>query len=253
MKKYTVLSALAFTCLTLQAAELAGVRYGGYTTNAVPQGFSILAVPFSGFDTNSFTTTDLSLNDLISTNGLAIGDRLIAFNEATTNYYYYALTSGGWSPLSVAQIETESTNFVVVVNNPPDLATVLKAQGYAFWLRTQSATTAYLQGVVDEKETSVDIASNSWTLVGNALPSPLNLGSPTFTDANTWFTPYSPVTGPGDEIHVVVNGSNYQQNVFFNGSWKLLENGQPTTPSTIPAGSGVWFYRRGTNVTFKLQ
>jgi hypothetical protein len=253
MKKFTVISACALAYLTMQAAELEGVRYGGYTTNAVPQGFSILAVPFSGFDTNSFTTTNLSLSALISTNGLTIEDRLIAFNEATTNYYYYALTSGGWSALNVAQIGTVSTNYVVIVNNPPALSNVLKAQGYAFWLRTQNSTTAYLQGVVDENETSVAIASNSWTLVGNALPSALDLNSSTFTNANTWFTPYSPVTGPGDEIHVVVNGSNYQQNVFFKGSWKLLENGQPTTPSTVPAGAGVWFYRRGTNVTFKLQ
>jgi len=251
MKKYTVLSALAFTCLTMKAAELDGVRYGGYTTNAVPAGFSIVAVPFSGVDTNSssFSVTNLSLEALISTNGLALGDRLIAFNEATTNYYYYTLTSTGWDSVEVANIGTGSTNFVKIVSGVP-LSTVTKAQGYAFWLKsTNVATTVYLQGVVNTNASVAVAAGPSFTLVGNALPTALNLNSESFTN-NTWF--FAGYPGRGDEIHVATTNGKYIKNVYYGGGWKKIEY---TTSNTvysaasdpIPAGSGMWYLRRGTS------
>jgi len=249
MKKYTIFSACALACLTMRAAELDGVRYGGYTTNAVPVGFSILAVPFSGFDTASFVSTNLSLESLISTNGLTIGDRLIAFNESNTNYYYYALTASGWDPLDVAEIGTDSTNHVVIVTGPP-LSELLKAQGYAFWLKTTSATTAYLQGVVNTNEVTVPVVANSFTLIGNALPTSLNLNAPAFTNANAWCTPYPVESGDGDEIHVV-NGSGYVVNVFLDGTW--INASSYAISDEIPAGSGMWYLRRGDSQTLKLK
>jgi hypothetical protein len=250
MKKYSVICALALTCFTLQAAfELDGVRYGGYTTNAVPAGFSILAVPFGGFNTNSFATTNLSLEALISTNGLAINDRLIAFDEATTNYYYYVLESSGWTPLNVTQIGSGVTNEIKVVQGPA-LSGLTKAQGFAFWLQTQNATTAYLQGVVDTNDIGVAIAANAFTLVGNALPSELLINSVAFTNANPWFAAYSPETGPGDEIHVV-DGTNYIRNVFIEGRWK--KNSGFADSDNVPVGAGLWFLRRGNSQTFKLK
>jgi hypothetical protein len=228
---------------------LSGIRYAGYTTNAVPTGFSILAVPFSGFDTNSFATTNLSLEALVSTNGLASGDRLIAFNEATTNYYYYVFNGTVWTALNVTQIGTDATNQVVVVQGPA-LSSLTKAQGYAFWLQSASATTTYLQGVVDTNDTGVAIAANGFTLVGNALPSVLDLNSHSFTNANPWFTPYSITSGPGDEIHVVA-GTNYVRNFFIEGRWKKNSGAADSDP--VPAGVGLWFFRRGDSQTFKLK
>lgn len=251
MKKYTVISACALACLTMQAAVLDGVRYAGYTTNAVPAGFTIVAVPFSGFDTTSFVSTNLSLDSLISTNGLTIGDRLVAFDESTTNYLYYALTATGWDPLDVTEVGPDSTNHVV---NAPPLSTITKAQGYAFWLKTQNATTAYLQGVVNTNATGVAVAANAYTLIGNALPTPLDLTDVAFTNANPWFIDGPP--GIGDEIYVV-NGSNYVRNVYFEGSWKYAQQTPSNTvfvaPATIPAGSGVWYNRRGASATFILK
>lgn len=253
MKKYTVISALAFTCLTLQAAVLDGVRYGGYATKSVSVGYTILAVPFSGFDTTSFALASISLDDLISKNGLTEGDRLIAFDEATSNYYYYELTSGAWDPLDVTELgEGVTTNHVV---NAPALSTITKAQGYAFWLKTQGATTAQLQGVVNTNAAGIAVSANAYTLVGNALPTALDLNASAFKAANTWFTDGPP--GIGDEIHVV-NGTGYTKNVFVSGSWKLVEQTSSNTvftadSATIPAGSGVWFNRRGGSETFVLK
>jgi hypothetical protein len=252
MKKYTVISACALACLTMRAAELDGIRYAGYTTNAVPAGFSIVAVPFSGFDTTSFLSTNLSLEALISTNGLTVGDRLIAFNEANTNYYYYALTATGWDPLDVTEVTPDSTNHVI---NAPALSSITKAQGYAFWLKTQNATTAQLQGIVNTNATSVAVAANALTLLGNALPTALDLNDSGFKTDNTWFTDGPP--GIGDEIHVV-NGSAYTKNVFFSGNWKLVQQTPSNTvftadAATIPAGSGVWYNRRGGSATFILK
>lgn len=253
MKNYTMISALALTCFSLQAAELSSSSCAGFSTKSVSGGFAILAVPFSGFDTTAFVSTNLSLDKLISTNGLAFGDRLIAFDEASKNYYYYELTAAGWDPLNVTEVLPDSTNSVV---NAPALSSITKAQGYAFWLKTQSATTAYLQGIVNTNATGVAVAANAYTLIGNALPADLDLNNADFKAANTWFTPGPP--GFGDEIHVV-NGSGYAKNVFFSGSWKLVEQ----TPSnqvftadspTISAGSGVWYMRRNVaGATFVLK
>lgn len=254
MKQYTVLSVLALACLSMQAAEIDGTRFAGYTTSTVPKGFSIVAVPFSGFDTNSFANTNLSLEALISTNGLAIGDRLIAFDEASTNYYYYSLTATGWDPLNVTEVTPEdSTNRVV---NAPALSSFTKAQGFAFWLKTASATTVYLQGVVNTNEAGVAVVANGFTLIGNALPTTLNLNDSTFKAANNWFTAGPP--GFGDEIHVVVNGSNYVKNVYISGSWKQVDQTPSNTvftvdSATIPAGSGVWYKRIGSSQNFILK
>lgn len=255
MKRYAIFGLIAFACFSVRAEtlELTGIRYAGYTTNAVPAGFSILAVPFSGFDTNGFTLANASLNELISTNGLTIGDRLIVFNEASTNYNYYSLTGTGWNPLPVAEIGTGSTNYVTILPGE-SLSTITKAQGYAFWLKTTNATIAQLQGIVNTNAAGVSIAANSFTLIGNALPGALDLNDPSFTNANTWCTVGPP--GFGDEIHVVA-GSNYVKNVFVGGRWKLVEQPLGSTVFTndaanISAGSGLWYLRHGTNATFKL-
>lgn len=242
MKKYTVLSVIALACLSMQAAELTGTRFAGYTTCDVTAGFSIVAVPFSGFNTSSFEYTGISLDKLISTNGLAISDRLIAFDEATANYWYYELKSDGWYSLDVSELGEGSTEHIV---NAPELSTITKAQGYAFWLRTENPTTVYLQGVVNTDAGGVTVAANKFTLIGNALPTPLNLNDSSFIAANDWFKPGPP--GFGDEIHVV-NGSAYVQNVYVSGRWKLVEQipGKTiftTDSASIPAGSGVWYYR----------
>ncbi len=253
MKKYTIISACALACLTMRAAELDGVRYAGFATNALPGGFALVAVPFSGFDTTSFVSTNLSLGSLIATNGLADGDRLIAFDEATKNYFYYELTAGVWDPLDVTEVTPEdSTNHVV---NAPALSTVTKAQGYAFWLKTANPTTAYLQGVVNTNATTVAVAANGLTLLGNALPTALDLNDSGFKSDNGWFTDGPP--GIGDEIRVV-NGTGYTKNIFFSGSWKLVEQTPSNTvftadAATIPAGSGVWYNRRGGSATFTLK
>lgn len=250
MKKYTVLSVLAMACLSMQAAELTGTRFAGYTTCAVPEnGFSILAVPFSGSDATGFIQANISLDDLISKNELTDGDRLIAFDEATTNYYYYELTDGVWVPLEVSAIGTNYLNKIEIIKGP-ELSTVTKPQGYAFWLKTKNATTAYLQGVVNTNEASVAVAADSFTLIGNALPTALDLNDSAFTNANNWCTPYDPVAGPGDEIHVA-NGSSYLRNVFIEGAWKNSTTHAPSDP--IPAGSGVWYLRRGTGQTLKVK
>lgn len=251
MKKYTVLSVLALACFNLQAAEFDGTGFAGYTTNTVSKGFSIVAVPFSGFDTNSFAFTNLSLEALILTNGLSIGDRLIAFDEASTNYSYYSLTSTNWTPLKITEVATQdSTNRVI---DALPLSTFTKAQGYAFWLKTQSATTTvYLQGAVNTNA-SVAVATG-FSLIGNALPTDLELNS-SFTNANPWFAMGPP--GFGDEIHVVV-GTNYVKNVYVGGKWKRVE--YPSTGAVftndsaiIPAGSGVWFKRIGISTNLVLK
>lgn len=251
MKKYAIFGLMVLAGFSVKAAqfELDGIRYGGYTTNAVPAGFSILAVPFSGFNTNSFATTNLSLEALVSTNGLATGDRLIAFNEATTNYYYYVFNGTVWNALNVTQIGTDATNQVVVVQGPP-LSSLAKAQGYAFWLQSSSATTTFLQGVVDTNNTGVLIAANGFTLVGNALPTSLDLNSHSFTNANPWFTTYDPITGLADEIHVV-SGTSYVRHVFISRVWQMNSGQDDSTP--LPAGVGVWFLRRGSSQTLKLK
>jgi hypothetical protein len=249
MKKVTIFSLMALACFSITAApvELPGIRYAGYTTNAVPAGFSILAVPFSGFNTNSFAITNLSLEALVSTNGLAANDRLIVFDEASANYYYYQFTGSSWTNLLVTELGGDSTNYVV---NAPEFSTLTKAQGYAFWLKTTSATTAQLQGIVNTNDAGVVVAANAFTLVGNGLPSPLDLNAPAFTNANPWFTAYDADVGPGDEI-LVVSGTNYVRNVFIEGSWKKTSD--YTSSATIPAGAGVWFLRRGSSQTLIVK
>jgi len=251
MKKYAIFGLMALACFSLKAEslELTAVRYAGFATNAVPAGFSILAVPFSGFNTNSFVTNNLSLEALISTNGLSINDRLIAFNEATTNYYYYTLTASGWSRLQVTQIGSDVTNQIKVIEGP-SLSDLPKAQGYAFWLQTLNPTTVYVQGVVNTNDAGVAIAANAYTLVGNALPSPLNLNSESFTNANPWFATYNPVTGLADEIHVL-SGTNYVRNIFISRQWKKNSGADLSDP--VPAGAGFWFLRHGDSQTLKLK
>jgi hypothetical protein len=249
MKKYAIFGLMALVCFSMNAApvELTGIRYAGYTTNAVPAGFSILAVPFSGFNTNSFSTNNISLESLVSTNGLAVNDRLIVFDEASTNYYYYNFTGTSWTNLLVTELGGDSTNYVV---NAPALSTLTKAQGYAFWLKAGSPRIAQLQGIVNTNVAGVVVTTNTLTLVGNALPQALDLNSPAFTNANPWFLSYSPDTGPGDEI-LVVSGTNYVRNVFIDGQWK--KNSGAALSDDVPAGAGLWFLRRGDSQTFKLN
>ncbi len=251
MKKYAILGLMALTCFSVKAAELelSGIRYAGYTTNALPAGFSILAVPFGGFNTNSFATTNLSLEALVSTNGLTSGDRLIAFNETTTNFYYYSWTPSGWTPLQVSQINSDVTNQIKVIQGPA-LSDLTKAQGYAFWLQAQNATNVYIQGIVNTNDTEVQIAANGFTLVGNALPTSLDLNSHSFTNANPWFTTYDPATGLADEIHVV-SGTSYVRHVFISRVWQMNSGKDNSTP--LPAGVGVWFLRRGDSQPLKLK
>lgn len=249
MKKYAIFGLMVLACFNVKAQfELTGVRYAGYTTNAVPAGFSILAVPFGGFDTSNFITNNISLEALVSTNGLAINDRLIVFDEGSMNYYYYNFTGTAWTNLLVTELGGDSTNHVV---DAPLLSTITKAQGYAFWLKTTNATIAQLQGVVNTNAAGVLVATNVLTLVGNALPTALNLNSASFTNANPWFLSYSPDTGPGDEILVVSGGTNYVRNVFIDGQWK--KNSGTQLSDDVPAGAGLWFFRRGDTQTFKLN
>jgi hypothetical protein len=247
MKKYTVLSVLALACFNMQAAELEGTGFAGYTANTVSKGFSIVAVPFSGFNTNSFAFTNLSLEALVLTNGLSIGDRLIAFDETSKNYSYYRLDASGWVPLQITDVTPDSTNRVI---NAPALSTFNKAQGYAFWLKTSNeVTTVYLQGIVNTNAAGVAIAAGpSFTLVGNAWPTALDLNTSAFTN-NTWFFAGPP--GRGDEVHVVNNGT-YLKNVYHNGGWKKVVYTSSNTvysaaSDPIPAGSGMWYLRRGTS------
>jgi hypothetical protein len=254
MKKYAILGLMALTCFSVKAAqfELNGIRYGGYTTNVVPTGFSILAVPFSGFNTNSFAITNLSVEALVSTNGLESGDRLIVFDEdgdPVPCYYYYNFTGTAWTNLLTTEL-TEGENFVA---NAPPLSTLKKAQGYAFWLKAGGPRTAQLQGVVNTNAAGIAIKADFWTLIGNSLPMALDLNSDSFTN-NTWFTPGPP--GVGDEIHVV-SGSNYLQNIYYNGSWQYAQQTTTNTilspASSIPAGAGVWYRRRGSSQTLILK
>jgi hypothetical protein len=189
------------------------------------------------------------LEALVSTNGLTINDRLIAFNEATTNFNYYKLTASGWTPLQVADIGGDVTNQIEIVQGDP-LSDLTKAQGYAFWLKTQNPTTAYIQGVVNTNDIEVSIAANGFTLVGNALPTSLELNSHSFTNANPWFATYDPATGLADEIHVV-SGTTYVRNVFISREWR--KNSGADLSAQVPAGAGVWFLRRGSSQTLKLK
>lgn len=248
MKKYTVFSVMALTCLSMKAAELIGERFAGYTTQTVPAGFSIVAVPFSGFDMTDFVTANLSLDKLISTNGLVVGDRLIAFNEETKNYYYYDFTENGWDPLDVTELGGDSTNHVVTA---PALSTITEPQGYAFWFKPSAQRTLLLQGIANTNAVGVVVAANMWTLVGNALPASLDLNAVAFINANPWFLSYSPDTGPGDEIQVV-NGTGYLRYYFFDGRWKKAP-GYTVDADPILAGSGVWFFRRGDTQTLSVK
>jgi len=248
MKKYAIFGLITLACFSVTAAplELEGIRYAGYTTNAVPAGFSILAVPFSGYNTNSFSTNSISLEALVSTNGLASGDRLIAFHEASMNYYYYNFTGTAWTNLLVTELGADATNHVV---NAPPLSTITNAQGYAFWLKAGSPRIVQLQGIVNTNAAGVVVVTNTLTLVGNALPTDLDLNAPAFISANPWFLSQSD-NGLGDEI-LAVSGTNYVRNAFVEGNWIKSSDYSPSP--TIPAGSGVWFLRRGNTQTLIVK
>jgi hypothetical protein len=83
------------------------------------------------------------------------------------------------------------------------------------------------------------------------MPEALVLNSVAFMNDNPWFLSYSPETGPGDEI-LAVSGTNYVRNIFIEGSWKKSPGGT-VNADPIPAGSGVWFFRRGETKTLIIK
>jgi hypothetical protein len=190
---------------------------------------TIVAVPFTSLDGSG----DISVKDLVSTDGLSLGDWLYVF--ANNTYTAWTLTTDGWTPAASA-----STSGNIITAGAADANQKVAAPG-AIWLVFKDAPTSdspktfYIYGKYDTPSMEQTIVA------GNNL-----VANPTQSSASFSFkTGSTPVKGdviiiPHDNIPERYTYTNTRKAPNVYGWYK---NNVSTDLPTIPAGLGFWYVR----------
>jgi len=211
---------LTIAAASLAFAAVADTTYSpkiGVTAITTSYKNTIVAVPFTALDGSGAIAAD----DLVSTNGLALGTALYVFKDGT--YYPFCLTAEGWSAT-----ESSSGSTTITVEQVEENKTV--ASGGAIWLvlpeTPSEAKTFYIYGAYDTVPTTSSLA------VGNNL-----IANPLQSAATITVTPES-----GDQIIVTKDEGadtySYRVNSKTNaGAWR--KDGAAASLPTIAVGQGI--------------
>ena len=216
---------------------------------------SIIAIPLAGCGE---TDAKIYVTNLVMTTGLSTDDTLM-YNDGT-DWYAWEIKGGAWSPVAAG-----SKNGVTVV--APNACKM--DCGRACWLiRSNTSNPIYLYGQVKSEQPSVTVAGASaadkyaYTII--AKPSESSA-----LDLNTWH-PANAATG---DLLLVPNSANAMGQVTYRynattPAWETVSQGTTSVTNartkkvsvvtnstwtaisastTIPAGKGVMYGRKGTS------
>ena len=251
-------------CVSAVAAASAAFALGGANTFARLKvtsdlSNSIIAIPLAGCGE---TEAKIYVTNLVMTTGLSEGDTLM-YKEDGTSWYAWEIKSGSWSPVAAG------TKNGVTYAAPN---AYMMDCGRACWLiRSSTSNPIYLYGQVNETlPTSVTVSGaadadkfaytliakpsessaldlNSWhpanAATGDLLLVPVStnlnaMGQVTYRyNATTpaWETVRQTTTS-------VTNARTKAVSVVTNSTWTAI-----STSTTIPAGKGVMYGRKGTS------
>ena len=182
-------------------------------------------------------------NELVLTDNLSEGDKLLHYNTSSSKWEAWRVTSGAWVGVIISD-----QNFTSIAGD----ANVLLTRGDAVWVeREQVKGSFYIYGqVASGSATMPAIARSSdastYIMMGNTNLQDVAIGSLTFNG--------TPVTG--DKIAVPVSTGLGVKEYTYNGSnWTkvgwTMEGGEggvltPSVTATtesdvIPAGQGFWY------------
>lgn len=265
MKKALMLTAvLAVAGWALADIQpISGTNVVGFAAVSVPGAANtIITVPF---DACMGAGTPGVLSDLVSTNGLtasadaATADQLVVLttNEVGLIYYYYWLqNAAGWTKITTTKLMPDGSSQAVT---PPDANLFPLTRGLGFWIKRYAATptTVYVKGQVWAAKQST-LISEGLNLVGYGAMQEFTLnnsgidwsganganGIGATTDrilvgnGNGTYTTYYYYVKPGATGYYAT----------FTNKWVKSTATGPELPgaTTIPAGQGFWYLRRGT-------
>ena len=200
---------------------------------------SIIAIPLAGCGE---TDAKIYVTNLVMTTGLSVNDTLM-YNDGTS-WYAWEIKNGAWSPVAAG----DKNGVTVAAPNAYKMDC-----GRACWLiRSSTSNPIYLYGQVNATlPTSVDVAGAAsadkfaYTLI--AKPSESSA-----LDLYTWH-PENAATGDlllvptsgnamGQTTTEVTNPRTKKTSVVTNSTWTAI-----STSTTIPAGKGVMYGRKGTS------
>ena len=214
---------------------------------------SIIAIPFSGCGE---ADAKIYVTNLVMTAGLSDDDTLM-YNDGS-NWYAWEIKNGAWSPVTAA------TKDGVTIADPSNLK--MDCGGACWLIRSSTSNPVYLYGQVNETSPTTVTVSGAdsddkyaYTIIAKPSES-------TALDLNTWH-PTSAATG---DLLLVPDSGNAMGQVTYRynadtpawetvsqstttvtsprGGTKVITNSTWTaisTSTTIPAGKGVMYGRKG--------
>ena len=202
---------------------------------------TIVAVPWVAFGGG-----DVTVADLLRTDGLSVDDELFVYNPSTQNFRAWTLGSGKtWEPTTVIAAGTNATP-----GDDASSVTVARGSGVLLKRGSVSAPLCFVGEVASGGKTALGAAqtsgtdgAQSWNLV--ASPSVEALDIANFP---------APSSGGWDRIIVLTSGAPLNL-TYKNGKWgynkvEVNKNGMavPTRVTegvSIPAGVGFWYLNSG--------
>ncbi|MBO7482520.1 MAG: hypothetical protein J6U17_01355 [Kiritimatiellae bacterium] len=231
----------------LASASTVGViRVSSVLTNIVT------AVPWKSMTLGTAEALDVTAADVVNPNGIAVGDRILYFDNASGNFSEWSHTNATWDAIT-------TVSELGVSEAPAD--TTRLASSNAFWLvrgepgAVGATNYVYLVGRYTGEGYEFPLAggtldSPGCTLVANPTMYDVGLNDLVFVDGvGNAATPHA-----GDCIVVMdiagVNNTYYRDTA--NTTWgrevvtivKGRRKKSFETDVTIPSGTGFWYYRK---------
>ena len=217
---------------------------------------SIIAIPLAGCGESE---AKIYVTNLVMTTGLSTGDTLM-YNDGT-DWYAWEIKDGAWSPVAAGT----KNGVTVAAPNAYKMDC-----GRACWLiRSSTSNSIYLYGQVNETlPTSVDVAGAADKFAYTLIAKPSESSA---LDLNTWHPAnaatgdlllvpvstnlnamgqvtyrYNATTPAWETVRQtttsVTNARTKAVSVVTNSTWTAI-----STSTTIPAGKGVMYGRKGTS------
>ncbi len=264
MKKLLMITAALAVAGSIRAGiqPLEGSNVVGFAEVTAQGGKNtIITVPFESCLGNGSAGM---LSDLVATCGLtahasdpAQADQLVVLttNGATqVYYYYYNDAEDGWTPITSAMLMPDGSSQALT---PPAATNFPVARGLGFWVKRMASTASslYVKGQVSSAKQATPISAGL-NLIGYGAVEPFALNGVDWTGAygtgGISSTTDRILVGNGDGTYTTYyyyikkdGGSSYYDQ--FTNKWVKSTSTGPALPSsTIPAGQGFWYHRRGT-------
>ena len=220
-------------------ATVGVLRVSSAATNVVA------AVPWMSMASTNPENEPVEVSATVNPNGLAAGDRILAYNTAS-NFQAWTHASGtSWSTNAAGTVDGVSV---------VDATTNRFGRGGAFWLvRTRPADHFYLVGRYTGDAYSVGLSggATNYTLVANPTMSDVALNNLAFVDGSG----DSATPAPGDRIVLqdaagfqkfyVRNAGNTEWGRYVSGKadGRVTQSWESGAAVAVPSGTGFWYVR----------